>query len=349
MTSTESRIAILGQGLAGTLVSLSLRQNALPHHVYDQGHARASSHAAAGIINPVTGRRFVLVEGYERYVDRFSIYETAAALLGHSLLHELLIYRDLSSPKDLNQWDMRRSEPAYASYLRAPVSAASAGLSPKLGATWLGPTARAFRLDSAELIAGYRVLLKSEHGLTETSVADECLQRRDGKSAWSINGHSYDVVVDCRGAGSATGSLWRDLPWRLSKGEAVRFGSDAWGRDAGAKVGGLFLSPVGSNGEFWYGGTSTDQYQDTEPQISTQERFRDELQAIGLIGSEVHCLRELAAVRPTMRDRQTLAIRHPEHRGLYLCNGFGTKGALVGPSVVSELWSILRADLGVGV
>ncbi len=345
--SAPPQIAILGQGLAGTLVSLRLRQNGLVHRVYDRGHERASSHAAAGIINPVTGRRFVLVGGYEEYRAAFGSYRFAQQCLGQPFLHDLLIYRDLSVVRDRNQWDMRRSEEAYGAYLDAPVAVHEGlGLSPKLPATWLGPTRGAQRLDMAGLIGAYRVLLKSEQALCETDIGDTgVLRQTDG--SWRVLGDSHDIVVDCRGAGAATSRYWSDLPWRLSKGEAIRVQTGSWPTQVAVKVGGLFVSPISAGEGIWYGGTSSDHFEVDSPSPETQARLRAEVTALDL-GPRHNAVESLSAIRPTMRDRQTLAVRHPKFAGLYLCNGFGTKGALVGPSVVDALWSILAADLALG-
>ncbi len=325
-------------------MSLRLRENGLPHDTYDRGHARSSSRAAAGLINPVTGRRFVLVEGYRDYLNHFAVYAEASTLLGQTWLYELVIYRDLSSPKDRNQWDARRLEDPYRNYLGAPVAAGMAGLSPKLSATWLGPTTGAYRVDVSGLIAAYRVLLKSERTLREQDLDDDGIRPEGAR--WKVAGKPYDMVIDCRGASSAQGAYWRELPWRLSKGEALRLSNLAWPRESAAKVGGLFASPTGDGSDLWYGGTSTDHYEYELPDPATSARLAAEADGLGLLESGMPH-EYLAAVRPTMRDRITRAIRHPELPGLYLCNGFGTKGALVGPSVVAELWSILRADLGV--
>ncbi len=345
MTSpTAPRIAVLGQGLAGTLASLGLRQNGLAHHVYDRGHARASSYAAAGIVNPVTGRRFVLVEDYREYLGAFDLYDYAAQLLGRPLVHALLIYRDLSAVKDRNQWDMRRQDDAYRPFLGEPVEARSLGLSPKLAATWLGPTTGAYRVDVAGLIEAYRVLLKSEHALSENSIGDGDI-RSEGTTT-TLRETTYDVVIDCRGAGSADGHLWSELPWRLSKGEAIRLPNRGWPGGAGAKIGGMFLSPVGDGSALWYGGTSTDHFSVDASDPAVAGQFMRDVRELDLL-ADGGSVEYLAAVRPTMKDRATRAMRHATVPGLYLCNGFGTKGALVGPSVASELLSILREDLGV--
>ena len=52
---------IIGQGISGTFLSWFLHKAGEEFLVIDDHKATASSHVAAGLINPVTGRRVVKV------------------------------------------------------------------------------------------------------------------------------------------------------------------------------------------------------------------------------------------------------------------------------------------------
>src|SRR5436190_23508140 len=52
-------ILIVGQGLAGTLIGWEFERAGIPFEIVDGGHAAAASTVAAGMINPITGRRLV--------------------------------------------------------------------------------------------------------------------------------------------------------------------------------------------------------------------------------------------------------------------------------------------------
>ena len=337
------RVAVLGQGIAGTLVSTRLRENGVAHVVIDRGHRRSSSWAAAGLVNPVTGRRFVLVEGFGDYLARFGVYERLGRLLGERYVHDLTIYRDLGRVKDRNQWDMRRATPSYATYLGAPVRASEAGLPIGGVDRWVGPTRGAYRVDLAGLIRDYRRWLADERMLIVAEV-DETFVRDDRLIA---AGRPFDIVVDCRGAACAHTGEWGDRPWRLSKGESVRISREAWPRAAATKLSGSFLTPVGNGGEVWYGGTSTDHYDWDVPTEAMALRFDRELREL-LGGYPPESLDHRAAIRPTTTDREPVVGPHATVPGLYICNGLGTKGALTAPSITARLWSMLAPVLGRG-
>src|SRR3954466_3110780 len=52
-------ILIVGQGLAGTLLAWDLERAGIAFELADPGHETAASRVAAGIVNPITGRRLV--------------------------------------------------------------------------------------------------------------------------------------------------------------------------------------------------------------------------------------------------------------------------------------------------
>ena len=52
-------VLIVGQGLCGTFLSLELERAGISHLVIDERRPFSASRAAAGLINPVTGRRIV--------------------------------------------------------------------------------------------------------------------------------------------------------------------------------------------------------------------------------------------------------------------------------------------------
>src|SRR5580700_1323173 len=56
---TRVDVLIVGQGICGTFLSRELDRAGLCYIVIDEERPDSASRAAAGLINPVTGRRFV--------------------------------------------------------------------------------------------------------------------------------------------------------------------------------------------------------------------------------------------------------------------------------------------------
>ena len=339
-----ARVIVLGQGLAGTLVSYRLRAAGVAHLVVDRGHERASSRAAAGIVNPVTGRRFVLTWRAAELRAGLGVYRELERLLRRGLLYDLTVYRDLGDPAALNQWDLRRADEAYAPYLDAPVAASSlraaSSSAPLDLPAVLGPTRRAARVDLPGLLSGYRDLLRAEGRLVERDVPIAAFAKTD--DGWAAGALVGDAVVDCTGFAAAAQPVWADLPWRGSKGQALRFALPGMPRDWAAKRR-HFLCPTGGASDVWVGATARDHFDDDRPTAEGLAALRASAAGFG-VDLEGKTVEHLAAVRPTVRDRRPLVGEHPALRGLWLCNGLGTKGTSLGPLASGQLVGALLGD-----
>ncbi|HEY0272659.1 MAG TPA: FAD-dependent oxidoreductase, partial [Chitinophaga sp.] len=83
---------IIGQGIAGTLLSWHLLQAQKDILVIDAPRPHTASRIAAGIINPVSGRRFELAWAYDRiYPFARDTYREMGVLLGT----EAFVERDI--------------------------------------------------------------------------------------------------------------------------------------------------------------------------------------------------------------------------------------------------------------
>ena len=57
---TECDFLVVGHGIAGATLAYVLRQRGHRVLVYDPGQANSASNVAAGLMNPVAGKRFAL-------------------------------------------------------------------------------------------------------------------------------------------------------------------------------------------------------------------------------------------------------------------------------------------------
>lgn len=325
----KTDILILGQGLAGTLLSYRLQQAGIAHLVIDRGHKQASSNAAAGIVNPVTGRRFVKAWHIDALLEGLSVYNELEALLGVTLLNEITVYRDLSETSALNQWDMRRIDEAYSPYMGKPMRELDLPFNiPSV----LGPTLQGAQVNLRELLNAYRTHLIANSQLVEQDLGIDDAIFKAGY--WHLVGFAARRIIDCTGAAAISTNTWSQLPWRGTKGEALRFTLERMPRDLAVKVK-HFVCPIGDEKEVWLGATNEDHY--TDEQASEDGKSRLLAQAM-TFGIEVPSSAEqLAAIRPTVRDRRPLVGAHPTKKGLWICNGLGTKGTSIAPYCTAQL------------
>lgn len=96
---------IIGQGLAGSLLAWELAHRGERILVIDDEHASASSTAAAGLINPVTGQRMVKTVGVDDYLPvAHKRYRALEEILGRELLYDIPMWRLLRHEKERQVW-----------------------------------------------------------------------------------------------------------------------------------------------------------------------------------------------------------------------------------------------------
>jgi glycine/D-amino acid oxidase-like deaminating enzyme len=111
-------ITIVGQGICGSLLSWSLLQRGVSVVVYDRGIEGSATYAASGIINPITGKRFVkswMIDELIPVSER--TYKTLGQKLSENLYRSLPIYKLPQSVKEQNDWSARTGDQDYAMYL----------------------------------------------------------------------------------------------------------------------------------------------------------------------------------------------------------------------------------------
>ncbi len=56
-----------------------------------------------------------------------------------------------------------------------------------------------------------------------------------------------------------------------------------------------------------------------------------------MITCDFEVVDQITGIRPATADRKPLVGEHPDYRGMYICNGFGSRGVLIGPTVAGKL------------
>jgi glycine/D-amino acid oxidase-like deaminating enzyme len=325
---------ILGQGLAGTLLSFRMLQAGIDHVVVDRGHKRASSNVAAGIVNPVTGRRFVKAWKINELIQGLAIYEDLERLLHVKLINQITVYRDLSEVSALNQWDMRRNDETYSAYMGKPRTDLQL---PVRAPERVGPTLEAAQVNLRELISNYRSFLREKGYLIEADINIDEVTQQGGRLR--VGGFAARRIIDCTGAAAMSSNTWSKLPWRGTKGEAFRFSLKDMPRDLALKVK-HFICPIGEGDEVWLGATNEDHFELDTPSSAGEERLREQATAFEI--AVPRHVEHLAAVRPTVKDRRPLVGQHPTISRLWLCNGLGTKGTSLGPYCTANLLQAMQ-------
>ncbi len=315
------KILLIGQGIAGTMLAWTLQRRGAQVSLADAALPGSASAVAAGIINPVTGKRFVKSWRFdELFSAAKSAYQKLETELGIKVWSEQPILRLLATPEEANDWSARCALPDYADFLREQVGAGSwAGLV-KSGFNF-GIIQRAARVDFQKLISAF------QQKAISTGIFLE--KKLDSQEAEQLLGE-YDSIIFCEGYRGQENPFFPDLPWQLAKGEAllIRF------EDGRASAIGemlkktMTLVPVGDN-LFWAGGSYQWHFPDLMPSEGEKTFILNHLKE--MLAAPFEIVGHVAGVRPTVKDRRPFIGQSCVNSNIFIFNGLGTKGALLAP------------------
>lgn len=315
---------IVGQGLAGTLLSHELEKKGQSFHIIDSNYPRAASKVAAGIMNPVTGRRYVKSWKYPLlFAQAERTYRELEQQLGVSFYHPRRIIRTLFNQREQNDWDLRASDPSYQPYLLPEVDLGNYALHSVL-AFGYGEVQQAAQVDLRTLITAYRKQLLERGLLSEEAFDFSALETgaplkyRD----WEAKG-----IVFCEGHQATENPYFKHLPFGGAKGEVliVRLPETSFRKLLKHRI---FVVPLADE-TYWIGAAYDWNYRDDGPTEAGRTFLQDRLDE--LLTTPYEILDHRAAIRPTVKDRRPFLGGHPAHPRLFIFNGLGTKGASLGP------------------
>ncbi len=316
---------IVGQGLAGTLLSFLLEKEGKDCLVIDPGLDNAASTVAAGIINPVTGRRYVKSWRIDALLPAArQTYAELEQRLGIPLLRDYRILRSIGSVREENDWHARSLDPAYERYILD--EAETQAFDGKIEAAYAyGELDKGCRVDIAALVRHYRKYLENKSSLLEESFDFEQLQiHEDGIQYRDISARG---VIFCEGYRGRYNPYFGYLPFHGDKGEVLIVRIPGANFDKLLKQH-LFIVPLHDD-LYWIGTTYFRSYETLAPTAEGRTWLENKLREVLRLPFEI--VDHKAAVRPTVKDRRPLIGAHPDFSGLWLFNGLGTKGTSLGP------------------
>ena len=322
---TQVDYIIVGQGLAGSLICSHLMNRGSSFIVFDQGHQGSSSICAAGIINPVTGRRFVKSWLYDTLIDQaLKQYHELEKLLAVTLIKKRNIVRQLPDWQSQNDWLAKIHSPGYEKYILPEADLSSFGDKLYLEGQWAEVTGH--QVDIPLLISTMRqLLLKKERLIQERFQYDHCRMTLDNVIYQDFVANH---IVFCEGAQLGTNTLFNpERYFNPSKGEVLKIRIDDFQPDKMIKKK-YFLVHL-TDDIFWFGAKDGWNFENSEPSAEGSELLN--IFARKLIKVPFEVINHQAAIRPPIKDRRPVIGKDAAHERAWIFNGLGTKGASLGP------------------
>ena len=322
---------IIGQGLAGSLVAYELLQRGKTIQIIDNQHKGAASAIAAGIINPITGRRFAKSWRIDEFLPfAKAYYQKIEQEFNIQLFQDRSVLRFLHGNKDINDWYARSSWEGFTEYMHEFKEMDA--LADRFHLPFdIGEIKPAAQLDIPLLINAFQKYFEEKEVIAFQHIDYQSIKINEVNCEW--NGVSASKIIFCEGYQAQFNPWFGSLPFQPAKGEVLFLKIPNLNFKHLLKNK-LMIAPLGKD-IYWTGSNYEWDSPHDRPTQAFRVDFIKKLQKSIKVPFEVHDHK--AAIRPTIKDRRPVLGLHPEHPSIAIFNGLGTKGASLGPFWAKEL------------
>jgi glycine oxidase len=312
--------------LAGTLLAQNLIAKGQKVRIIDNNTEGAASKIAAGVINPITGRRIVkswridellpvAIETYQSLENQYDI----------DIFRDYTIVRTFKNAADENEWLLRSQWAEYKPFCvtEGGPSVFEDKIKPFYG---YGEIQKTAQIDLPFLVDFFQKKWFKEGILSHELMDYDALIINENQVIYKDIEASK--IIFCEGARGTKNAFFAWLPFNIDKGELliVKIPNADFNKIFKNNIS---IVPMREKDLYWVGATNEWNSPDDLPSDAKKQLIINELHDILTMPFEV--VEHKAAFRPTVKDRRPFIGFHPNFPQLAIFNGFGTKGASLIP------------------
>jgi glycine/D-amino acid oxidase-like deaminating enzyme len=323
----QTEFLIIGQGISGTWLSYWLEKAGKDFLIIDDADPSSSSRVAAGIINPVTGRRYATTwmsdtllpfveQAYGQVAREFSLQTISKKYILDFFPSTQMRLAFMERQEETDHLEILENEGEYRTHLNFDLG--------------LGRIQPVYTVHLQEVLKHWRKKL-GEKISGESFNAD--LVRFEGEKIFYKEIETGNLVL-CDGVNGMHHQWFKDLPFAPNKGEALIVEIPDLPTEAIYKKG-MMIVPLPQTGLFWVGASYQWEYQDPNPSQEFRERTEAFLRSFLKLPFSI--VDHLSSIRPASLERRPFVGMHPKFPRLGILNGMGTKGCSLAPYFAKQL------------
>ena len=322
---------VVGHGLAGAILADTLRTNGHTVLVIDEPKKNSASNVAAGLVNPIAGKRFAKSWMADAFIPAANaFYQKLEERYGKPLYIQKPIYKIFSTIEEQNTWMAKSADESWNEYIGATYtqSTGQSSIEDPYGGIMIKQGGYLQVAETLKLLA--QELLDAGQMLPERFEIDKLTLTLQGIS---YKGITAGKLVFCEGYQVINNPYFKWLPLQPTKGEVLEVETQNFDAECIYNKA-VYVVPIGY-GKFKIGATYDWRQPDEEITKQGKEELSERFRQITSQG--FHVTGHEAGIRPAVRDRKPLLGQHPEHQQLIIFNGMGSKGVLMAPYLAEKL------------
>ena len=313
---------IIGQGLAGSLLAWELIQRGCKIIIIDNGLENASQ-IAVGLINPITGMRFVKSSNVDTLLPvAKQCYSNLADFFQQSFYIEKPMLRIFDSTNDLKNAAKRFNNPDYLAYLNTLQTQQNTIENLAVPFGFLEQRQTGYLL-TRHLLSNLKAFFIEKNSYRQTAFDFQDLQFEPSLCWQDI--HPKQIIF-CEGYQATQNPWFSWLPFQPVKGEILTLQHLTKLPDKILNYG-SWLIPLDEQ-HIRIGATFDRDNLNTEITEHGKQSMLSKLKQLSTELNQVNLLNHQANIRPCTLDKQPFIGRHPQYPQLAIFNGFGAKGSL---------------------
>jgi glycine/D-amino acid oxidase-like deaminating enzyme len=335
--SNQLDFIIVGQGIAGSVLALSLIKSGYTVCVVDKQDLSLSSRIAAGIWNPVVFKRLAkswLADDVVPELIRF--YEFFEKELNASFVNRRFILKPFSEEQEKIFW-LKKAE-SENEFLDKSIYE-DFKVTDTCNIKSYSKVLQAGNIDMATFLDATKNYISKHQQLIEESFDYDALtQTEDGVTYKSV---SAKHIIFCEGHLISKNPYFNWIPFKPAKGEVLTITCNDLHLENSIFNKGFFIMPLGNN-TYKVGATYEWENLNDTPTESKKQELITKLNSV--ISSSYQIVKHEAGVRPSVIDRRPVVGCHPKFSNVYVFNGFGTKAVMLAPYFAKQLVNYIQYD-----
>lgn len=324
---------IVGQGLAGSIIALSLIKEGFTVSIINQPQLSSSSRIAAGIWNPIVFKRLTKSWLADDLIpELISFYENWEKEFGISLIHHRHIIKPFTEEQEKNLWLKKSHDPGSENIFLDPSIYVDLPIDEHYTVKQYSKVLHAGNLDVSLFLEHTKNYIEENHNYREEEFDFDHLKISENEINYkTIKAKS---IIFCEGHLVTSNPYFNWIPMKPAKGETITIHSTHLNLKQDIFNKGFFILPLG-NDLFKIGAT----YEWNElDDIPTEKGKLDLIQKLNsVVTTPYDVISHEAGVRPAVTDRRPVVGKHPNIENIYIFNGFGTKAVMLAPYFAKQL------------